>query len=196
MTILAEKNNITPVIVITKTDLTDHEELRNIYESTGYKVYSFSIEDMSEIEAIKDELSGCLSAFTGNSGVGKSTLINALNGDLSLETGEISDKLGRGRHTTRQAEIFQVGEGLVIDTAGFSSIDFTTDNKIYSEELQHYFVEFSEHIDDCRFTGCRHLGDKGCRICELVDKNIISKSRHESYKTIYAEIKDNKKWDI
>ena len=196
MTILAEKNDITPVIIITKTDLTDYKELKEIYESTGYKVYSFSIEDMRELDAIKEELKGCLCAFTGNSGVGKSTLINALSGELELETGEISDKLGRGRHTTRQAEVFPVGEGLVIDTAGFSSIDFTTDNRIYSDELQYYFKEFSEHIGDCRFNGCRHLGDKGCRICELIDEGKISKSRHESYKTILDEIKVNKKWDV
>ncbi len=196
MTVLAEKNGITPVIIITKTDLTCHLELKNIYESTGYKVYSFSIEDSSELDAIKAELKGCLCAFTGNSGVGKSTLINALNGELKLETGEISDKLGRGRHTTRQAEVFQVGEGLVIDTAGFSSIDFTTDNRIYSEELQHYFKEFADHIGECRFNGCRHLGDKGCKICQLVDEGEISQSRHESYKTIFSEVKDNKKWDV
>ena len=195
MTVLAEKNDIVPVIVITKTDLANHDELKAIYESTGYKVFSFSIEDPSELDEIKAELKGCLCAFTGNSGVGKSTLINALSDGLELETGEISDKLGRGRHTTRQAEVFQVAEGLVIDTAGFSSIDFTTDNRIYSDELQYYFREFSEHIGDCRFNGCRHLGDKGCRICQLIDDGIISQSRHESYKTILNEIKDNKKWD-
>lgn len=196
MTVLAEKNNITPVIVITKTDLANHEELKAVYASTGYKVFSFSVEDLSEIDAIKDELKGCLCAFTGNSGVGKSTLINALNGELSLETGEISDKLGRGRHTTRQAEVFPVGQGLVIDTAGFSSIDFTTDNRIYAEELQYYFKEFSEYIGECRFNGCRHLGDKGCKICQLVDDGEISLSRHESYKTIFSEVKDNKKWEV
>ncbi len=195
MTVLAEKNDITPVIIITKTDLASHDELKAIYESTGYKVYSFSIEDAGELEAIKEELKNSLCAFTGNSGVGKSTLINALSDGLKLETGEISDKLGRGRHTTRQAEVFQVGEGLVIDTAGFSSIDFTMDNRIYSEELQYYFNEFSEHIGDCRFNGCRHLGDKGCRICQLIDEGVISRSRHESYKTIFNEIKDNKKWN-
>ncbi len=195
MTVLAEKNNITPVIVITKTDLADSDELRKIYETTGYKVFSFSIEDNSELEEIKNELADSLCAFTGNSGVGKSTLINALNGNLKLETGEISDKLGRGRHTTRQAEIFEVGEGLVIDTAGFSSIDFTADNRIYSDELQHFFREFAEHIDECRFTGCSHLGDKGCRICELVDEGKISSSRHESYKAIFSEVKNNKKWN-
>lgn len=196
MTILAEKNDITPVIIITKTDLACAKELKEIYKSTGYNVYSFSVEDFSELDAIKAELKGCLCAFTGNSGVGKSTLINALSDDLKLETGEISDKLGRGRHTTRQAEVFPVGEGLVIDTAGFSSIDFTTDNRIYSDELQYYFKEFAEHINDCRFNGCRHLGDKGCKVCELVESGVISNSRHDSYKTIYEEIKVNKKWDV
>lgn len=196
MTVLAEKNNITPVIVITKTDLACAEELKNIYKSTGYSVYSFSVEDFSELDLIKKELSGCLCAFTGNSGVGKSTLINALSSELQLETGEISDKLGRGRHTTRQAEIFPVGEGLVIDTAGFSSIDFTADNRIYSDELQYYFKEFTEHINDCRFNGCRHIGDKGCRICELAENGTISKSRLDSYKTIFEEVKNNKKWDV
>ena len=195
MTVLAEKNNITPVIVITKTDLAEHDELRKIYETTGYKVFTFSVEDYSELDEIRNELKGSLCAFTGNSGVGKSTLINALNGNLNLQTGEISDKLGRGRHTTRQAEVFEVGEGLVIDTAGFSSIDFTADNRIYPEELQYFFREFAEHIDECRFTGCRHMGDKGCRICELIDKGKISLSRHESYKAIFSEVKDNKKWN-
>lgn len=196
MTVLAEKNNIEPVIVITKTDLDDGSDLMKIYRSAGYRVYSFSLEDKSALPEIKNELKGCLSAFTGNSGVGKSTLINALSGDLTLETGEISDKLGRGRHTTRQAEIFHVGDGLVIDTAGFSSIDFTADNILFSDELQYYFKEFSDKIDQCRFTGCNHLGDKGCKICELVSQGVISKSRHESYISMFNETKDNKKWKL
>lgn len=196
MTVLAEKNNIEPVIVITKTDLHYDEELKKIYESAGYRVYTFSVEDTSNLDAIRNELKGCISAFTGNSGVGKSTLINALNGDLKLETGEISDKLGRGRHTTRQAEIFHVADGLVIDTAGFSSIDFTADNLIFADELQHFFKEFSDRIGECRFTGCNHLGDKGCKICELVEAGVISKSRHESYVSMFSETKDNKKWNV
>lgn len=196
MTVLAEKNNIEPVIVITKTDLHFDEELVNIYRSAGYRVYTFSTCDRSELNSIKNELKGCISAFTGNSGVGKSTLINALNGELNLETGEISDKLGRGRHTTRQAEIFHVAEGLVIDTAGFSSIDFTADNLIFADELQHFFREFGEVIGECRFTGCNHLGDKGCRVCELVENGTISKSRYESYISMFNETKDYKKWNV
>lgn len=196
MTVLAEKNNIEPVIVITKTDLHFDEELVNIYRSAGYRVYTFSTCDRSELDSIKNELKGCISAFTGNSGVGKSTLINALNGELNLVTGEISDKLGRGRHTTRQAEIFHVAEGLVIDTAGFSSIDFTADNLIFADELQHLFREFGEVIGECRFTGCNHLGDKGCRVCELVENGTISKSRYESYISMFNETKDYKKWNV
>ncbi len=197
MTVLAEKNNIEPVIVITKTDLADCSELYETYLSTGYRVYMYSdVNDTSMLEAIKGELKGHLTAFTGNSGVGKSTLINALSGHLSLETGEISDKLGRGRHTTRQTEIFHIAEGSVIDTAGFSSIDFSNDNVIFSDELEYLFKEFNGHIGECKFTGCAHLGEKGCKICELVNENVISRSRYESYVTFYNEQKSLKKWQL
>ncbi len=197
MTVLAEKNNITPVIVITKTDLADCSELYETYRSTGYNVYLYSdVNDTSMLNAIKDELKGHLTAFTGNSGVGKSTLINALSGNLSLETGEISDKLGRGRHTTRQAEIFHIADGSVIDTAGFSSIDFSNDNIVFSDELELYFNEFSEYIGQCKFTGCAHLGEKGCRICELVNEGTLSKNRYDSYVSIYNEQKKLKKWNV
>ena len=196
MTVLAEKNNIKPVIVITKTDLMDAESLKEIYESTGYKVYTFSDVDCCSTDEIIKELDGCLCAFTGNSGVGKTTLINALSNGLNLETGEISDKLGRGRHTTRQAEIFSIGNGFVIDTAGFSSIDFVNDNVILAEDLQYYFNEFSDYVNQCKFTGCSHTGDKGCKICEMVETGVISTSRYESYCLMYNELKNIKKWQL
>lgn len=197
MTVLAEKNNIEPIIVITKTDLTDCSEIYETYKSTGYKVYLYSdVNDSSMLDAIKSELKGSLTAFTGNSGVGKSTLINALSDGLRLETGEISDKLGRGRHTTRQAEIFHICDGSVIDTAGFSSIDFSNDNVIFSDELELYFREFSDYLGECKFTGCAHIGEKGCRICELTEQGIISRNRYESYVTLYNEQKKLKKWNV
>lgn len=196
MIILAEKNNIEPIIIITKTDLCDVSELLKIYKSTGYRVYTFSSIDAVGTDAIKAELSGCLVAFTGNSGVGKSTLINALNDELNLATAHISDKLGRGRHTTRQAEIFHIGDGLVIDTAGFSSIDFTDENLIFSHELEYLFKEFEEYIGECKFTGCSHLGEKGCKICEMVKLGVISESRYNSYVSMFREVKDYKKWNV
>ncbi len=197
MTVLAEKNDIEPVIVITKTDLADYTELYETYKSTGYRVYLYSdVNDSSMLDAIKSELKGNLTAFTGNSGVGKSTLINALSDNLELETGEISDKLGRGRHTTRQTEIFHIGDGSVIDTAGFSSIDFSNDNVIFSDELEYYFREFSEHIGECQFTGCAHLGEKGCKICSLVQDGVLSRNRYESYVAFYNEQKNLKKWNL
>ena len=196
MIVLAEKNNIEPVIVITKTDLCDISELVNIYRSTGYRVYTFSSVYDTYVGEIKAELSSCLVAFTGNSGVGKSTLINALSDNLNLATAQISDKLGRGRHTTRQAEIFHIGDGLVIDTAGFSSIDFTDENLIFSRELELYFKEFEEYIGQCKFTSCSHLGEKGCKVCEMVKQGIINQSRYNSYVSMFQEVKDYKKWNV
>lgn len=197
MTVLAEKSNIEPIVIITKTDLADCTELYETYRSTGYKVFLYSdVADRSMLDAIKSELNGYLTAFTGNSGVGKSTLINALSDSLKLETAEISDKLGRGRHTTRQAEIFHINGGLVIDTAGFSSIDFSNDNAIFSDELECYFNEFSDYIGECKFTGCTHLGEKGCKICELVEKGILSRNRYNSYLALYNEQKSLKRWNL
>lgn len=196
MTVLAEKHGIEPIIIITKTDLESHTELLEIYKKTGYRVYLHSKDSKENLDEMLSEIDGCICAFTGNSGVGKSTLINALCPELSLETGEISDKLGRGRHTTRQAEIFHVGNGLVIDTAGFSSIDFSDDSVIFSNELEEYFPEIQKHIGECKFTGCAHLGDKGCKICELVENGEISLSRYESYKVMFEEQKNLKKWNV
>ncbi|MGN1195013.1 MAG: ribosome small subunit-dependent GTPase A [Acutalibacteraceae bacterium] len=196
MTVLAEKNNIEPVIVITKTDLGSYDELSEIYSKTGYRVVAVSGKTGEGTQKVKELLKNRLTAFTGNSGVGKSTLINAVCPELSLETNEISTKLGRGKHTTRQAEIFHVGDGLVIDTAGFSSLDFLGEDVILKDDLQYYFPEFEKFLGQCRFSSCAHIKDKGCKISEAVENGEISKSRHDSYISLYNEVKDLKEWQL
>ena len=196
MTALAERNGITPIIVFSKTDLASADEFVDIYKTTGYSIFTVSLEDKSDLEKIMSLLSGKLTAFTGNSGAGKSTLINALCPSLALSTAEISSKLGRGRHTTRQAEIFHVGDGLIIDTAGFSSLDLISNDPILKEELALYFPEFQEYIGQCKFTSCAHIGEKGCKICEMVQKGIINKSRHDNYIELYNQAKNIKKWEL
>lgn len=198
LTVIAERKSIEPVIVITKADLDEDkaQELYSIYSSTGYRTYLFSSVDKRNLEEIRAEFSGCLTALTGNSGAGKSTLLNSVDPMLELPTGEISNKLGRGRHTTRQAEIFHVADGLVIDSAGFSSIEFTGENLFLADELQYCFNEFNEFIPLCKFNGCSHINTKNCAVIEALENGHISKSRYESYTTMYDELKNIKSWQI
>lgn len=198
LTVICERAGIEPVIVITKSDLEEDkaQELYDIYSSTGYKTYLFSSKDKRNLEEIRSEFSGCLTALTGNSGAGKSTLLNSVDPELDLPTGEISNKLGRGRHTTRQAEIFHVADGLVIDSAGFSSIEFTGENVFLASELQFAFNEFNEYISDCKFNGCSHINTKSCAVIEAVNNGRISQSRYESYAAMYDELKNIKSWQI
>lgn len=196
MTVLCEKNNIEPIIVVTKTDLGPCEDIVSVYQKTGYRVLTVDYGDESSLQAVGENLAGRLTAFTGNSGVGKSTLINALCPGLALETNRISDKLGRGRHTTRQAEVFHVADGLVIDTAGFSSLDFLGADVILKEDMPLYFKEFEQSLGKCRFSSCSHTFDKGCDILRRVESGEISKSRHESYVALYNGAKDIKQWQL
>lgn len=149
------------------------------------------------IEQVKQALKGKVSAFTGNSGVGKSSLLNQIDPRLGLKTGEISDKLGRGRHTTRQVEMYELENGgLIADTPGFSSVDIEKFEVVLKDDLQNAFREFESFLGRCRFNGCSHIGEKGCAVIEAVENGIIGRQRYQSYMTIYEEIKNLKEWEI
>ena len=192
----AVDKGIEPVVVFSKTDLKSCDEYLEIYRKSGIKAIEYSSVTNKGIEEIKDVLSGKISAFSGNTGVGKSTLLNALFPELELKTGEISDKLGRGRHTTRTVELFKCFGGYVADTPGFSTVDLDRYEIIRKDELQHCFPEFEEYIGECKFTSCAHICEKGCAVIEAVENGSISKSRHDSYVRMYNEVKDFKDWQL
>ena len=193
---VAEKNNVEPVIVITKNDLGDSTELVNIYKKAGFITVVTSSETGEGADEIKNLIEGHVSAFAGNTGVGKSSLLNCIDSSLSLQTGEISDKLGRGRHTTRHIELFKVCGGYIADTPGFSSIDFQSVEKILKDELPFCFREFQDFLGTCKFSTCSHTNDKGCKIIEAVKSGVIPSSRHDNYVAMYNEVKNLKEWEL
>lgn len=192
----AEIKKIEPILVISKSDLGDTKQLKEIYKNVGIKVFEFSKNDTGNIDSIKNLLNGKITAFTGNTGVGKSTLLNILYPDFNLETGEISQKLGRGRHTTRHIELYKVDNGYVADTPGFSTVDIERYELIKKEDLQYCFREFDNYIGKCKFTSCVHICEKGCAILDALSKDEINKSRHNSYVIMYNEVKDIKDWNL
>ncbi len=192
---IAEKHDIEPIIVITKNDLASSAELRNIYEMAGLKTIVTSSETGEGADEIRELILGHISAFAGNTGVGKSSLLNCIDESLSLKTGEISDKLGRGRHTTRHIELFKTCGGYIADTPGFSSLDLQNAEKILKDELPFCFREFEEYLGTCKFSTCSHTTDKGCKIIEAVNEGKIHPSRHENYVSMYNEVKDIKEWE-
>lgn len=193
----AEDKGIEPIVVISKTDLKDCDWLREIYVKTGIPFFEISSATGRGINAVHNLLIGKITAFTGNSGVGKSSLLNSINDKFHLQTGEISRKLGRGRHTTRQVELLKLGKGAyVADTPGFSSISIERYDIANKDNLQYCFREFAPYLNQCKFTSCAHTCEKGCAVIQAVEAGIISKSRHESYLTMYNEVKDLKEWNM
>ena len=194
---VAEYKGIEPVVAITKTDLADSTFLRETYSGIGIKVVEVDYSRPETVEDVRELLKGKVSAFTGNTGAGKSTLLNAAYPELKLATGEISRKLGRGRHTTRHAELFRLeGGGYIADTPGFSTFDTNRYDIIRKEELADCFREFAPYIGGCRFRDCAHLCEKGCTIVEAVEKGLIPRTRHESYVAMYEEAKQLKEWEL
>ena len=196
MCAIAQHKNAEVAIAITKADLAHCEEIKEIYTKAGYKVFVTGDGHTDQLEALKDTMKGKICAFAGNSGVGKSTLLNRLFPDLQLETNAISQKLGRGKHTTRQVEIFDMGDCMVADTPGFSSIELDRDNFISKYDLPHAVVEFGEYLDGCKFADCSHTSEIGCRIKQAVEDGEISQSRYDSYVAMYEKQKNVKDWEL
>ena len=193
--VLAEREYLEIVIVLTKSDLATDEELeklKNIYEVSGYKVIPVSNNKELNIDKVKAELKGNIVVFAGPSGVGKSTLLNNIDSKFQLQTGEVSDKIKRGKHTTRHAELLKLEcGGMVADTPGFSSL---TLDDIEENELKDYFIEFENFSDECKFGGrCMHENEPSCGVKNAVKENKISKERYESYLQLLNEKRQGKR---
>ncbi len=196
LTAIAVSKNIKPCIVFSKSDLGDTKELEEIYKKAGLDVCSVCCKTGEGVEKVKEMIKGGITVFTGNTGVGKSSLLNCIDSRFSLETGEVSSKLGRGRHTTRDVTLHKVNDFYVADTPGFSSLDIESGELIMKDDLPFCFPEFSEYLGKCRFSSCTHTVDKGCKILEALENGHIHESRHLSYVTMYNEVKNIKEWQL
>ena len=195
ISVMAVFKNIEVCIVINKCDEDNGDELYDVYKNSGIKIFRVSAKNGDGIDEFKEYLTGKLTAFTGNSGVGKSTLINSIMPQAGLETGEINAKIGRGRHTTRQVEILKLSDGTwIADTPGFSVFDIAAKDEITTDTLQDFFPEFKEYKDSCQFVGCSHVKDYGCAVVDAVNCGKIQQSRYESYKRMFEELESIPKY--
>ena len=197
LTAIAVDKGIKPCVVFSKSDLADTTEYEDIYKKAGIEVCSVCNKTGEGVDKVKAMIGEGITVFTGNTGVGKSSLLNAIDSRFSLATGEISDKLGRGRHTTREVTLYHIGEGLVADTPGFSSLDIQESSEIIvKENLPFCFPEFIDYLGCCKFTSCSHTVEKGCAILQALDEGEISPKRHENYVAMYNDVKDLKEWEL
>ena len=193
---LCEFYGIEPVLCHNKADLAVNEELVAVYEKAGYSVCIVSAETGQGIDKLTALLAGKISAFAGNSGVGKSSIINCLYPTLQIKTGEVSDKLGRGRHTTRHVELYRMPDGAMLaDTPGFSFFDPDVLISPDKDQLPLTFREFRRYNGECRFHDCSHTKEQGCAVRAALSKGDISASRHASYCRLYEEAKKIKPWE-
>lgn len=194
---LAEYRGVEPVLIFTKTDLAEVSQYSQIYRKAGFKTFEVCSVKHEGADDVLKMLEGKISAFCGNSGAGKSSLLNEIFPGLGLSTAEISKKLGRGRHTTRHTELYRLENGgWVADTPGFSAIEMERVGNIRKEQLQYCFREFEPFLLKCKFTGCSHVSEKGCAVLEGIKSGAVPESRHRSYCAMYEEAKQLKEWEL
>lgn len=192
--ILCETNNIEAIVCLNKIDLVSDEErmkISDIIDDIGYEVLYINAREEEGIEELKRRIEGNVTVLCGPSGAGKSTLINALASRDHMETGAISEKLKRGKHTTRHSELIEVNEGYIVDTPGFSTLEI---NFIDKDELKYAFPEFSEYNDMCRFRGCNHYKEPDCAVKNAVEEKKINKSRYDFYIRTLEDIMKGRKY--
>ena len=193
---IAERKDCEPIVVWNKCDLEPCEDLCRLYRDAGFRSIQVSAVTGAGISELSDIIAGHTVVFTGNSGVGKSSILNALDPQLAIATGEVSDKLGRGRHTTRHVELFRLPNGaLVADTPGFASFDTDVPELLNKEELGLAFREFAPYLDGCRYVGCSHTKEKGCAVLEALEQGKIAPGRHRSYTRLYEVARAYREWE-
>ena len=196
VTAIAGNKGVESILCVNKTDLDEAEELCGIYSHAGFRVIATSAQTGAGIGELRRALQGKLTAFTGNSGVGKSSILNRLCPELKLPTGEVSEKLGRGRHTTRHVELFSLDhETFVMDTPGFSSFDTDQMDVILKENHQYAFPDFGPWLGRCQFHDCSHRREPGCAVRQAAENREIEQSRYDSYLRLYEKAAQYKEWE-
>ena len=194
---IAGDQGVPVYLCINKCDLDPAVDLTRIYTAAGFSVIRCSAETGEGVSELRDMLRGKLTAFTGNTGVGKSSMLNALCPELSLATGEVSEKLGRGRHTTRHVELYQLdADTYVADTPGFSSFDTEQMDLLLKENLQYAFPDFAPYLGKCRFQDCSHRSEPDCAVRKAVETGLVECTRYESYLRLYEKAEQIRHWEV
>ena len=194
---IAGDQEVPVYLCVNKCDLDPGADLVLIYEAAGFPVIRTSAETGQGVEQLRDLIRGKLTAFTGNSGVGKSSVLNRLHPELELPVGEVSEKLGRGRHTTRHVELYDLGEDtFVADTPGFSSFDTDQMDVILKENLQYAFPDFGQYLGKCQFHDCSHRAEPGCAVREALERGELQPTRYDSYLRLYEKASQVRRWEL